>query len=105
MQFVSVKVLQSYQCLCDQIGKVLYFPLKNIYNTIVGYRKLFKNENNTIMESVYPKTNAFGLITTNNKLSTTNKQKSSTTAILVLTILDLLALSTHKTDGITINDW
>lgn len=61
----------------------------------VGYKRLTK-ENDVIVEHSIPDANCFGVITLD-VISTKAAKESS--AILVLNVLDLLALSTLKLSG------
>lgn len=60
---------------------------------IVGYKRLTK-ENDLIVENAIPDVNCFGVITL--EAVSTKASREAPSAILVLNVLDLLALSTQK---------
>lgn len=78
----------------DEASKSMYFPMLDVDGAIVGYKRLVKEKGRIIEESI-PEANCFGVISL--EASGTKMTKETLpSAILVLNVLDLLALSTQK---------
>lgn len=82
-------VLSNFSVLCDTQSNDLYFPLKDVNGAVVGYRRLYKIED-VIAEETIPETESFGVV------KSQPLKKESTNAVLVLSIVDMLALATQK---------
>ncbi|KAJ6646856.1 Mitochondrial DNA helicase [Pseudolycoriella hygida] len=89
LQTIPYKVLKNVSVLCDTTSKELYFPLKDVDEAIVGYKRLYKIGND-VAEQTMPETESFGVV----KVKTNKKDYDS--AILVLSVVDMLALATQK---------
>lgn len=87
----------------DARQRHLYVPLLDVESVIVGYKVLSFN-NNELVERTVPETNCSGLIylkssaalLADSKTNASGKAKETFSAILVLNVLDLLALSAAK---------
>lgn len=88
----------------DARHKHLYVPLVDVESAVVGY-KVLSIEKNELVERTVPDTNCSGLIylkcsaVVESKMTATAKAKDQSSAILVLNVLDMLALSTAKING------
>lgn len=71
----------------------MYFPLTDTLDNIVGYKQI-KKEDNSITESTFPEFQSVGLLI-KKKPSTKLNQKEST-AIIVLSVLDFIALNSQN---------
>lgn len=91
---IPVLSLENLKTLCDLSEMCLYFPMRDIDGHVVGYKQLLK-ENNLLEEKTFPEVNCFGVLTAGN-ITTNRHHKDVTSAVLVLNILDVLALSTQK---------
>lgn len=82
--------------LCNVNEKILYFPMQDVDNQIIGYKKLYKC-NERILEETYPESNSFGavIVPSVKRLSKDHNKL----AILVLNMVDVLALRMQKTNG------
>lgn len=89
LQMIPHNVLTNFSALCDIVSSELYFPLKDIDGVIVGYKRLYKIRND-VVEETFPEHESFGVV------KSQQGKKDSTSAILVLSIMDLLALATQK---------
>lgn len=79
---IAIKDVELYTDGCD-----LYLPLKNFYDEIVGYKVLSSKDHS---EKSLPQKNSYGCVIKR------NQKKESTTAIVVLTATDFLALAAQK---------
>lgn len=77
----------------DEPSGSLFIPMLDVDGIIVGYKRLSK-ENDQIVEYSIPEANCFGVITVEAVGAKASKEAPS--AVLVLNVLDLLALSTQK---------
>lgn len=68
---------------------ILYFPMHDVDNRIIGYKKLFRQNNKTVEETL-PESRVFGTIIVSP--GTKKSHKEVKTAILVLNIPDVLTL-------------
>lgn len=86
----------------DARYKHLYVPLVDVESAVVGY-KVLSIEKNELVERTVPDTNCSGLIylkcSAESKTAASAKAKDQSSAILVLNVMDLLALSTAKING------
>jgi len=73
----------------------LLFPLLDILGQCVGY-KAVEIDGNEWKETCTPESNCSGLIVYNNSKTVKSKEKEPQSAIIVLNILDLLALTTTR---------
>lgn len=89
LQTIPHSVLKNFSVLCDTQSNELHFPLKDVNGAVVGYRRLYKIGND-VAEQTVPETESFGVV----KMQSIKKDFSS--AILVLSIVDMLALATQK---------
>ncbi|EDS45911.1 pom1 [Culex quinquefasciatus] len=89
----------------DARYKHLYVPLVDVESAVVGY-KVLSIEKNELVERTVPDTNCSGLIylkcLAESKTVASAKSKDQSSAILVLNVWDLLALSTAKINAIAI---
>uniref|UniRef100_A0A8D8GC60 DNA 5'-3' helicase n=1 Tax=Culex pipiens TaxID=7175 RepID=A0A8D8GC60_CULPI len=89
----------------DARHKHLYVPLVDVESAVVGY-KVLSIEKNELVERTVPDTNCCGLIylkcSAESKTAASAKSKDQSSAILVLNVWDLLALSTAKINAIAI---
>lgn len=92
LQAIPHSVLTNFSVLCDIQSNELYFPLRDVDGVDVGYRRLYK-DGNDVTEQTLPQTESFGVVTSNQSQTT---KKVFTSAILVLSIVDMLALATQK---------
>ncbi len=92
LQEIPYSALTNFSVLCDTQAKEFYFPLKDVNGTIVGYRRLYKSEGD-IVEQMLPETESFGVV------KSQSVKKDFASAILVLSVVDMLALSTQKLNG------
>uniref|UniRef100_A0A182NW93 DNA 5'-3' helicase n=1 Tax=Anopheles dirus TaxID=7168 RepID=A0A182NW93_9DIPT len=78
----------------------LFVPLVDVEDRLIGYKKLYAAPDGEICECTVPETNASGLIllrcTTSGTGTKAKDHQSQTNAILVLSVLDLLALGSVK---------
>lgn len=88
--------MENQQVFYETESNALHFPLKDAEENIVGYRSLTKT-NDKFQEITSPEQNCFGIITTKIGTGSSVKREISN-AILVLNIVDLLALTTIKTN-------
>lgn len=91
LEAIPHSVLENFSVFCDIESNALYFPLKDVDGTIVGYKRL-SNVGNDVVEVTKPDTDSFGLI----KSHRAKLNKDFNSAILVLSIVDMLALATQK---------
>lgn len=89
IQTIPYSVLTNFSVLCDTRSKELHFPLKDVNGDVVGYRRLYKIEND-LVEQTLPDTESFGVV------KSQAVKKDFPSAILVLSIVDMLALATQK---------
>lgn len=83
---IPLSYLKTADIFCNVSRNSLYFPLVDVNNTTVGFKKL-SFENGKYLESTMPLTKSFGAVVHASKGAL--KQKS---AIVVLNVLDWLAL-------------
>lgn len=79
---IAIKDLELYTN-----GSDLYLPLKDVYDEIVGYKVLSSRDH---IEKSLPAKNSYGCVIKR------NQKKDSTTAVVVLTAMDYLALASQK---------
>ncbi|KAG4072609.1 hypothetical protein HA402_004698 [Bradysia odoriphaga] len=89
LQSIPYSVLLNFSVLCDTQSNELYFPLKDVDGVVVGYRRLYKIENDVVEETL-PETECFGV------LKSQSGKRDFTSAIVVLSVVDMLALATQK---------
>lgn len=89
LQMIPYSTLAMFAVLCEIQAKELYFPLKDVNGVVVGYKRLYKIGSD-VAEQTLPDTESFGVV----KSQTAKKDFAS--AILVLSIVDMLALATQK---------
>lgn len=89
LQMIPYTVLVNFSVLCDTHSNELYFPLKDVDGVVVGYRRLYKI-GSEVTEQTLPETESFGV------LKPQTGKKDFTSAIVVLSIVDMLALATQK---------
>lgn len=92
LQSIAQSVLVNFSVFCDTQSKELYFPLKDVNGIVVGYRRLYRNGND-VAEQTLPETESFGVVRSQ------ALKKDFPSAILVLSIVDMLALATQKMNG------
>lgn len=92
LQAIPHSVLTNFSVLCDLQAKELYFPLRDVNGVDVGYRRLYKIGTD-VAEQTLPETECFGVVTMNKPQTS---KKEFTSAIVVLSIVDMLALATQK---------
>lgn len=74
----------------------MYFPLTDTLDNIVGYKQI-KMEDNSITESTFPEVKSVGLLI--KKKPTTKLNQKESTAIVVLSVLDFIALNSQNLNG------
>lgn len=89
LQAIPHNVLTHFSAMIDLRSSELYFPLKDVNGAIVGYKRLSK-VGNDVVEETFPEAESFGLV------KSQAIKKDFPTAILVLSIVDMLALATQK---------
>lgn len=101
---ISNEALKTANCFYNEYESALYFQMTDVNGTVVGSRKLFWNDETELHDETNISYNGgilSGLL--NVKLATGGsgkvQQKEPTTAILVLSVLDLLALIGIKLNG------
>lgn len=95
MEKITVAAFEAILVYCNTKRKIFYFPMLDVDNTIVGYKKLSKNENNnSFREETIPESHSFGVVLAPAKRTTKDQQKN---AILVVNMLDALAIRMQKT--------
>ena len=98
MQKVSRAAFEGIKVGCNMQLKVLYFPLEDLNQHTVGYRKLSRVgegvDAGDIREESIPRNNSYGAVIASSvsRAGVTTKKRDSKTAILVLSLLDFLAL-------------
>lgn len=91
-------ILLSLNVKFDSSLNTLYVPLLDVTNKIVGYKELRKSldENELIEEKTIPSSNTSGVVVCK---SSTKPSVSSSKAIVVLNILDVIALMSQKVNA------
>lgn len=92
---ISFTTLETLRTQYDDATQTLYFPMKDVDGTVVGYKCLRKNidtDDQPIVEYSMPDTNCFGVLSFDGGGGT----KTTKEAVLVLNVFDLLALSSMQ---------
>lgn len=89
LQMIPYSALAMFSVLCDIEAKELYFPLKDVNGIVVGYKRLYKIGGD-VAEETLPETESFGVV------KSQSAKKEFASAVLVLSIVDMLALATQK---------
>lgn len=93
LQIIPVSSLEHLKTLCDVTENSLYFPMRDVNGQMVGY-KILSKVNDALEEKTLPEINCYGVVTS---VGVPNRvQKDQPSAVVVLNILDLLALSTQR---------
>lgn len=100
IEMIPVATLATLKVKYDECGRTLYFPMRDVHGEIVGYKCVYKSANDDdnddqICERSIPEANCFGVLCLDATVATKpSSTKEHPSAIVVLKVLDLLALST-----------
>lgn len=88
-----ISTFENFRVACDPAANTLYFPFHDADGQMVGY-KMLTRQHDQLIETTFPETNCFGV------LMSAVKATKDTSAVIVLNVPDLLALSQHKLNSL-----
>lgn len=88
IQTIAVDQVQNAQIYCDLPNGALYFPMTDVTDKIIGYKKLSYHQNE-LHEETSPDSHSFGAV---HHQPMRKPQRGQRMAILVLNLLDYMSL-------------
>uniref|UniRef100_A0A182Q685 DNA 5'-3' helicase n=1 Tax=Anopheles farauti TaxID=69004 RepID=A0A182Q685_9DIPT len=100
LENIAPETLMSIKAHWNEGRKELFVPLVDVEDRSIGYKKVYAALDGELREITVPESNASGLIflrcSTSGMGTKAKEHQSQTNAILVLSVLDLLALGSVK---------